>query len=309
MQATGGRLLVEDGAPSGLALYGSNDGGQNWTRVASLDVISTARNYGGGAHDVFGAAPVGSHVYRFVAKVNVSKPFRYLAFWGEGSVDTPQGPSFQEIELTLASSLNGLNEIKYGINDGGITFHDTTTWTYAASNMKDFSTIMNGQKSLTPNRHQYKDLPGSVVVWYMDLGSNVSASVSGGAYWTYANDDWFPSGKLYGTNTDPSTFSDASLISNYDFICDLTRNGASPSVPQIGDVSAYLADGTELVFPASELTFLKPLASAATGAAAMTADTTFAALAGPAACACCHRTATHPASNPDSHPAFPPAAT
>lgn len=161
-----------------------------------------------------------------LAQVNASKPFRYLAFWGEGSVVTPQGPSFQEIELTLASSLNGLNEIKYGINDGGITFHDTTTWTYAASNMKDFSTIMNGQKSLTPNRHQYKDLPGSVVVWYMDLGSNVYASVSGGAYWTYDNDDWFPSGKLYGTNTDPSTFSDASLISNYDFICDLTRNGA-----------------------------------------------------------------------------------
>jgi hypothetical protein len=70
LEATGGRLLVEDGAPSGLALYGSNDGGQNWTRVASLDVISTARNYGGGAHDVFGAAPVGAHVYRFVANIN-----------------------------------------------------------------------------------------------------------------------------------------------------------------------------------------------------------------------------------------------
>jgi hypothetical protein len=36
LEATGGRLLVEDGAPSGLALYGSNDAGQNWTRVASL---------------------------------------------------------------------------------------------------------------------------------------------------------------------------------------------------------------------------------------------------------------------------------
>jgi hypothetical protein len=132
LEATGGRLLVEGGALSGLALYGSNDAGQNWTRVASLDVISTARNYGCGVstscdHDVFGPAPVGSHVYRFVANIN----------------------------------------------------------------------------------------------------------------------------------------------------------GSSSSVPQIGDVSAYLADGTELVFPASELTFLKPLASAATGAAAMTADTTFAALAAP----------------------------
>jgi hypothetical protein len=33
LEATGGRLLVEDGAPSGLALYGSNDAGQNWTRL------------------------------------------------------------------------------------------------------------------------------------------------------------------------------------------------------------------------------------------------------------------------------------
>jgi hypothetical protein len=65
----------------------------------------------------------------------------------------------------------------------------------------------------------------------------------------------------------------------YRFVANI--NGSSSSVPQIGDVSAYLADGTELVFLASELTFLKPLASAATGAAAMTADTTFAALAGP----------------------------
>jgi hypothetical protein len=65
----------------------------------------------------------------------------------------------------------------------------------------------------------------------------------------------------------------------YRFVANI--NGSSSSVPQIGDVSAYLADGTDLVFLASELTFLKPLASAATGAAAMTADTTFAALAAP----------------------------
>jgi surface protein len=70
--ATGGRLLCE-GVALPLALYGSNDG-TNWTRVAALDVVSVARNYGCGentvqscAHLPFGAAPRGAHVFRFAA--------------------------------------------------------------------------------------------------------------------------------------------------------------------------------------------------------------------------------------------------
>jgi hypothetical protein len=96
LEATGGRLLVEDGAPSGLALYGSNDAGQNWMRVASLDVISTARNYGCGSgstvstsckHDIFGPAPVGSHVYRFVAaNLQIIPTFRYVALFAKSGI-------------------------------------------------------------------------------------------------------------------------------------------------------------------------------------------------------------------------------
>ncbi len=146
---TGGRLLTKDGAPSGLAVYGSNDGGATWTRAASLDVISTARNYGGGSHDVFGATPAGAHVYKFVA-ANVL-------------VDT---------QTTL----------------GGCDCTDTCDthgnwyepWCYVAS------TCADPAKTGTPA--------------------------------------WAP--------------------------CQVTR---------VGDVSAYLPDGTEYVFPASELTHVSPL--------------------------------------------------
>jgi hypothetical protein len=69
---TGGRLLC-DGVAIPLALYGSNEMA-NWTRVAALDVVSVARNYGCGentvqscAHLPFGAAPRGAHVFRFAA--------------------------------------------------------------------------------------------------------------------------------------------------------------------------------------------------------------------------------------------------
>jgi hypothetical protein len=51
-------------------------------------------------------------------------------------------------------------------------------------------------------------------------------------------------------------------------------------ITEVGDVSAYFADGTELVFPASELTFLAPLASGATGSHALTVDSSFAAFDG-----------------------------
>ena len=55
------------------------------------------------------------------------------------------------------------------------------------------------------------------------MGSSV-ADVNGGTFWTYSNTgSAFALGKLYGTNTDPATFGDGSLISNYEFVCDLTR--------------------------------------------------------------------------------------
>ena len=103
LSVTGGRLLTKDGAPSGLAVYGSNDDGATWTSAASLDVVSTARNYGGGSHDVFGAAPVGSHVYKFVAAGNSSSAPEI----GDASAFLPDGTElvFPASELTFLAPL------------------------------------------------------------------------------------------------------------------------------------------------------------------------------------------------------------
>lgn len=58
----------------------------------------------------------------------------------------------------------------------------------------------------------------------MDLGLGVT---SGGTFWTYYAGYSFCIGRLYGTNTDPATFADASLVDNYEFVCNLTRQTAS----------------------------------------------------------------------------------
>ena len=53
--------------------------------------------------------------------------YRYLAFYGEpGSA----APIFNELELTLGTPLNGSSEIKYGVNDTGITFYESKAWEY-----------------------------------------------------------------------------------------------------------------------------------------------------------------------------------
>jgi hypothetical protein len=62
----------------------------------------------------------------------------------------------------------------------------------------------------------------------MDMGAGVAIDVNGGTFWTYGHHSiTFALGKLYGTNTDPSTFADASLNENYEFVCDLNRQTAS----------------------------------------------------------------------------------
>jgi hypothetical protein len=87
---------------------------------------------------------------------------------------------------------------------------------------------MNGDKGHVNPYLRYTNVAGiNAIFWYMDLGSSVAADVNGGTFWTYINSAYsFTLGKLYGTNTDPATFTDASLIENYDFVCDLNRQTA-----------------------------------------------------------------------------------
>ena len=58
----------------------------------------------------------------------------------------------------------------------------------------------------------------------MDMGSKVQ--VTGGQYWTYNNyGNHIGSGKIYGTNTNPSTMTESQRLStdNYTFFCNLIR--------------------------------------------------------------------------------------
>jgi hypothetical protein len=149
----------------------------------------------------------------------VAPSYRYLAFYGETD---NEGAVFQELELTLGTPINGLSEIKYGVNETGITFHESKAWSYISDRNK-YSTIMNGVKANTDPRLQYSENINAIF-WYMDMGAGVAADVNGGTFWTYFNDGYdFTLGKLYGTNTDPATFTDASLIANYEYVCDLNR--------------------------------------------------------------------------------------
>ena len=129
-----------------------------------------------------------------------------MAFYGEtGNAD----PTFQEIELTLGTPLNGENEIKYGVNDTGITFYESKAWDYAGV-QNDYSTVMNGDKGHVNPYLQYQYVTETTAV-----------------FWTYSGSaSAFALGKLCGTNTDSTTFGDASLIANYELVCDLTKQTA-----------------------------------------------------------------------------------
>jgi hypothetical protein len=159
--------------------------------------------------------------------VYVAPGFRYLAFYGEASGGNA---TFHELELTLGTPLNGSSEIKYGVNDTGISFYESKAWVYIGD-FTDYSTIMNGIKTWAQpddsNKLFFDQIADTnAIFWYMDLGEGVVADVNGGTYWTYTTGSDFVLGKLYGTNTDPATLGDdASLIENYDFVCDLnTQN-------------------------------------------------------------------------------------
>jgi hypothetical protein len=171
----------------------------------------------------------GSLNFQFDNPFYVAPSYRYLAFYGEVGSASNGRPKFQEIELTLGTPLNGSSEIKYDVNDTGITFYESKAWDYNVD-YNDYLTIMNGVKGHADPYLQYDNVGDdtNAIFWYMDMGTGVVADVNGGTFWTYTNiQHSFLLGKLYGTNTDPATFGDASLIENYEYVCDLTKQTAS----------------------------------------------------------------------------------
>ena len=166
--------------------------------------------------------------FQFDNPYYVAPSYRYLAFYGEVGSAAEFGPTFQELELTLGTPLNGSSEIKYGMNDTGLTFYESKAWVHRDDKpVHDYYlTVMNGDYTYSIPRIQYWNVENiNAIFWYIDMGSSVAADVNGGAFWTYPGDAAsFTLGKLYGTNTGPTTFVDASLIENYEFVCDLTKH-------------------------------------------------------------------------------------
>ena len=170
----------------------------------------------------------------------VEPAFRYLALWGgDFGSDTSVGQSLHEIELTLATPLNGFNHIKNGENDN-VTYHETKAWTYRTANSggrsttyKEFDNLLDGHKGWNTSTKflQWNDstlrASGGVLL-YMDMGSNVVANVQSGEYWTSDEESAIysiGSMKLYGTNSNPASMTETQRIdpSSYTFICDLQR--------------------------------------------------------------------------------------
>jgi hypothetical protein len=148
-------------------------------------------------------------------------PLRYLAFYGEASGNNP---NFNELELELQTPINDLYYIKHGYNDDiGILFSNVIP--YVIENPNPFDAVFNGNFSYSPKlQFPVTNSTRNRIYWYMDLGNNINADVISGSYWTInATLYEINIGKLYGSTENPINF-DASVISNWTYICDLTKN-------------------------------------------------------------------------------------
>jgi hypothetical protein len=227
----GGGIRSGRNATLGIAFIGGGVSG-NDTTSKPPDAKRHTGGGGGGAGFNGGSGSrlggTGGSGIVLIKQVPPPPQYRYLAFYGE--VSNNGSATFHEIELTLGTPLNGSSEIKYGVNDTGITFYESKAWNHN-SGLNDHLTIMNGYKGWEndPNKVMYEQVVDvNAIFWYMDLGTGVVADVNGGTFWTLTAEHYaFTNGKLYGTNTDPADFADASLIANYEFVCDLTKITAS----------------------------------------------------------------------------------
>ena len=120
----------------------------------------------------------------------------------------------------------------------GITINNTNKDTYITSfNLikgawsaaeYNSSTIMDGNNNyvnpfLTFNYTLPSGSDTSAVYFYMEMVN--STNISGGSYYSGSGTYKFNSGKIYGTNTDPTTFGDPTDVSNWAEVCDLVKAG------------------------------------------------------------------------------------
>jgi hypothetical protein len=185
-----------------------------------------------GTYDVTWSKVVDGFLRSITRRFVVAEPFRYLAFYGD-DFGTDRG-IFYELELSLATPFtynqNTYNNIKYNEALPVATPVESDSWSYFGTFNK-YETVFDGIKSPDPDgvtnlQFLTSSIPvNGAVLFYMDMGSPVL--VSSGEYWTFSEANFkLGSGKLYGTNTNPSTLTSTQRTdeSNYTFICNLTRN-------------------------------------------------------------------------------------
>ena len=138
--------------------------------------------------------------------ISTNTSYRYLGFYGHNVGEL--GAIFNEIELTLGTPLNGFNSIKYGVNNAGITFHESKLWQYKVKT--DLTTIMNGNKD--GNQLQYKTIgqsaainPNIIAFHHGNFDTNDYGDANAGAAAL--------KGRFYANTTTPFNFAGGTLNS------------------------------------------------------------------------------------------------
>ena len=138
--------------------------------------------------------------------------YRYLAFYG---VCGTSNGWFFELEL---STTDGLIDYNNPVPLNKITL----VAPILGPDYNNPSCIFDGQYTQSSVDTLIFDGNVSGVLFYMDNSNNIE--VQSGSYYTYADNQALyaiQSGKIYGTNTDPTTFV-ATDEANWNYVCDLT---------------------------------------------------------------------------------------
>jgi len=162
----------------------------------------------------------GTGGYEFTSSIDLVIPsgYKYLGFY-----DTAGSTHgwLNEIDLTLTdgSIIDQYNQIP--INKITLVAPLRPDLTAGAGDNK--TGIFDGQISNTSwDSVIFKDLESGILLY---MQSDTNRDIQSGVYYTRTNnyDYQIDAGKMYGTNTDPTTFVNAQDVSNWNHICDLTK--------------------------------------------------------------------------------------
>jgi len=205
-----GPTSVALGSSFTLPVYSPSDG----VTVTGTDTfdVNTAGTYTV-TYAVEGKASV---VRSFVVELT----FRYLGFYVE---PTGSHPNLLEVALTLDDGV----KIKYDKREGIVVYPIATQAQNSSQTIDKFITAIMDGANMT-NYFEHVSI-GNGIYFYFDLNQwSVYPSVSApttATIWTYPGSSFeILNAKLYGTNTDPSSFTNNFSPNEWDFILDMTIN-------------------------------------------------------------------------------------